>query len=100
MPVPRWFASSRNAAADNTHDQRRRIGSSYGRTRRLRFELVASGETRSGIARLERRNSLGDGRIATDQVRSAADRARRVEHSDEDSRDIVARDLPARQALT
>ena len=62
--------------------------------------MVASGETRSGIARLERRNSLGDGRIATDQIRSAADSARRVEHGDEDSRDIVARDLAARQALT
>ena len=49
--------------------------------------------------KLDRRDGLSYRGISADQVHRPADRVRRVEHGDENRRHIVARNLPARNAL-
>ena len=50
------------------------------------------------LGTLDRRNGLCDRGVTADQLHSPADRARRVQHSDEDRCDVVACDSPPRDA--
>jgi Amino acid permease len=48
---------------------------------------------------LDRRDGLRDRGVSADQVDRTADRVRRIEHGNEDRRDVVARDLPTGNVL-